>query len=313
MTAPGECRRALIVAGPAEYLALRELLAAAAMPPWELLHADSFERARFVVQHGGCDLVLVDESLYRPDDPGGLSWLAADEAPVLLLADMAPEEAAVALRAGVCQWLPRRLALGHPPLLEAGLAQAARLADRLRSARRTAEAPSDYRRHVTRLVELLWASAPLDPRTGWLSQRHLLERLQEEAARTARHGTPLSVVLGEVYAGTGGAVFPAGESPLAAWTAERIAHAKRRCDVIGHYGPHGFLLLLPSTSEAGAVAFCGRLRDALCDAPPGTAPPVVAAFGITSSAADLTPKGLLRRAEERLEQARSKSGGEDAS
>jgi PleD family two-component response regulator len=44
---------------------------------------------------------------------------------------------------------------------------------------------------------MLWQASPTAGRTRWFSQRHMMERLEEEVARADRHGTPLSVILGE--------------------------------------------------------------------------------------------------------------------
>ena len=49
--------------------------------------------------------------------------------------------------------------------------------------------------------------------------------------------------------------------------AERIGQEKRRCDVAGQYGLHGFMMLLPQSSELEARGACNRLR-ALLDHPP---------------------------------------------
>ncbi len=289
MTAARENRRVLIVAVEARQLALRELFAAGWLPGWEPVPADGFEQARFLLQHDAADVVLVDESLFLVDERDGLAWLGGrQEAPVVLLADLSAAAAAAALQSGVSHWLPRRSVLECPALLAAVLDQAARLVASRRAARRAADALREARRQVDRLVGRLWASAPLDGRTGWFTQRHMLERLHEEVARTARHGTPFTVVLGEVRAGPGQAVAPGDESPLATWSAERINRARRRCDVVGHYGPHGFMLLLPGTREFGAASFCRRLRAALLEAGPLG---VHAAFGTAACAAEgLSPQ-----------------------
>ena len=90
------------------------------------------------------------------------------------------------------------------------------------------------------------------------------------------------------------------------WAAERLTRDKRRCDVLGRYGPHGFMLLLTGAGEAGAAAFCRRLERALREAAEGEGVPLTACFGVAAcSAPSATPQGLLRRAEERLEAARA--------
>ncbi|HZT80145.1 MAG TPA: diguanylate cyclase, partial [Gemmataceae bacterium] len=175
-----------------------------------------------------------------------------------------------------------------------------------RRARLAGEALHECRRQVSRLVGLLWEASPVDGRARWFTQRHMLERLHEEVSRAERHGTLLSVVLGEVETERGA---PGRDAPqLAAWTAEQITRAKRRADVAGQYGAHGFLLLLGHTSEAGAATCCERLRECLQESPPpaGLRGPLRVHFGIAGYSPEVaTSQGLLGRAEERLELARA--------
>jgi diguanylate cyclase (GGDEF)-like protein len=308
-----ERRRVLIAAAPEERAALAAPFARGQVEGWEAGEAESFEQARFLLQHDACDVLLVDHSLYRPEDVDGLEWLARQQQPpVAYLAGADPAALAAVLERGAGPWLPRELALAHPALLATVLNQAAARGERRRNHRRLGEALQECRRQVRQLVTLLWTLSPTEGHPRWFTQRHMMERLQEEIARTQRHGTPLSVVLGEVRAG-GDARSPADAPQVAAWTAERIAHCKRRTDVAGQYGPNGFILLLAHTPAAGAAVCCRRLRGVLEEGsvpsavPPG---PVTAFFGISSyDAAHANAKSLLGRAEERLERARGDGSG----
>jgi diguanylate cyclase (GGDEF)-like protein len=137
----------------------------------------------------------------------------------------------------------------------------------------------------------------------------MLERLQEEIARSARHGTHFSVVLGEFHTTEARALPVPEEAVLAAWTAEQIRRSKRRCDVVGQYGPHGFMLLLANTSETGAVTLCRRLQASLHQSPASGGPAPLASFGVATCADPAaTLQGLLSRAEERLERAKANQG-----
>jgi diguanylate cyclase (GGDEF)-like protein len=304
MTANLPFRRVLVAASAAACPALRQPFAAEPLAGWQVLEADTWERAQFVLGYEACDVLLVDESLAPHGDVEDFTALAGRrEVPAVALTGPDPEAATAALAGGADLWLPREPALGHPPLLAAGLAHAAGRGDLRRRLRLTGTSLQETRRHVGRLVDLLWHHAPHDPRTRWFTHRHMLERLQEEIARTARHGTPFSLVLGEVRRRG-----EAGEEPsaqLTAWAAERIGRVKRRCDVAGQYGPHGFMLLLVNTPEAGAATFCRRLEKSLEQAAATEAVSLVPAFGIAVCAGpEATPQGLLRRAEEHLESAK---------
>jgi GGDEF domain-containing protein len=299
-------RRLLLVADAGELATLRAV-ADGGLPGWEVVVADSFEQARFAQQLNPCDAVLLDGGLYRDAaDRDGLSWLATPPAaPILLLADAPAAVVREALHGGADQWLERRQALAHPPLLHAVLGQVARLAD-LRRRLCTAHRPlGRCRRLVNRLVGLLWQTLPADGPVNWFTQRHMLERLHEEVARSQRHGQPLSLVLGEVRrapAPAGRRRAPAGA--VSSWTAAQVSRAKRCGDVAGQYGPHGFMLLLPHTTDAGAARCCQRLRPLL--RPPSDAglPPLRVVFGIATHVPGSAARTLLRQAEDRLDQAR---------
>jgi diguanylate cyclase (GGDEF)-like protein len=308
MSADFEGRRVLVIGSDESRRPLRELFAYKWLDEWEALEADGFSQARFLLQHERCDALLVDESVYLTDDAMGLAWLAAQQcAPVLLLASANAELATAALERGANHWLPRGLALSHPPLLSAALHQVVRLGDLRRRARLTGEALRDCRKQVSRLVGLLWDASPTDARTRWATQRHLMERLEEEVARSDRHGTPLAVVLGEVEVEWESEPSHDAQT-LSSWTAERICRTKRRQDVAGQYGAHGFMLLLGHTTQAGAVMCCRRLQSVLQHGPVSQKElrgPIRTHFGVAGYSEEAnTAPALLSRAETRLEQAR---------
>jgi GGDEF domain-containing protein len=300
-----ERRRVLVAARAADEETLSPLFASSALAGWEPVEADSFHRARFTLQHTACDVLLIDEGLYGAEGPEGLAWVARQkEAPMVFLAGGGAEVCALAYERGASICVPRRAALDHPPLLAAALKRAAQEGERVRSHRRTRESLHQSRRQMDRLVGLLWRSVPIDPQTQWCSQRHVLERLQEEVARSGRHGTSLTVAVGEVQAGAEEPAADAGQ-----WVAERLNRVKRRCDVVGQYGLQGFLLLMVQTLPDGAVACCRRLQRALEQPalpPVGPRGPVRACFGVAGYSAEAaTPQALLRAAEEHLEAAKA--------
>jgi diguanylate cyclase (GGDEF)-like protein len=276
---------------------------------WEVLEADSLERARFLSQHNACDALLVDESLQAHQAAEGLAWLVKiSKAPVVYLSGGQPELAAAAFAEGVTQWMPRELALAHPGVLDALIRRAILGAGLVTRARQAADELRECRRQANRLVSLLWETSTGEVRTRWFSQRQMMERFHEEVARSERHGSALTLVLGELHAGDAGA--DAG-SLLETWSAEQITRTKRRADVAGQYGPNGFMLLLVHTAEPGANAFCQRLQ-CLLEQTAGTAsgPPVssrahfgMAGYGSTA----YTPKIMLSRAEETLEQVKNRA------
>jgi PleD family two-component response regulator len=317
-------RRVAVVARGEQAVALCDLFRAAPLQPWEPFLADSCEHARFLIQMSACDVLVADQSIIE-SDRACLGWLTArPEVPVLFVSEGEPDVIAQALTQGVRQWLPRPITLSSPALLAAALGQAVLDSVTAQRARRTNDQLCECRSQVTRLVNLLWDATPIEGRPRWFSQRYMLERLQEEVCRSARHGGPLSVVLGEVWLGhdSGRSRFRGplrGESPTATqiscWTAERVNRAKRGCDVAGQYGPQGFMLLLPHTPPEGAAHVYRRLQGLLEDTPPLGAPALsrlMSCFGIAGFAPEArSSRRLLRQAEEQLEQARTARLGDE--
>ena len=294
--------------------ALQAQFDAGLFPGWDAVEADGLERARFMLQMEPCDVLVLDADLYRTAATDALSWLGGpDQTPVLFLADVTPGLVVEALSQGADHWLPRDLALSCPALLAATLQTAAHLADLRRRARRAGETLADCRRQVSRLVSLLWEATPAEGRHGWFNQRHMLERLDEEVARTRRHGGAFTVVLGEVRGGRreqdfGGRDAPpgdvdrgagdAGQAPLRRGGAVRAARL--------HAAAAGGDGRWARSAAAGGCKRCWRSRRPLEETP---LPPVQACFGAAPSRrSSATVKALLRQAEERLDRAKSGVG-----
>lgn len=303
MTGTSNRHRVALVAGTEQAAALLALFAADELRDWHAFRADGCEHARFLIQMDACDVVLADDSGLGSDCEASLSSLTIrSDVPVLLISDNDPQRVIRALSRGVCQWLPRPLVLDSPSLLAAALQHAVGGCVQLQQAVRTGEALRDCRGQVTRLVNLLWEASPVRGRPRWYNQRTMLERLHEEVTRTERHGSPLSLVLGEVRIREDGAATVDG--PLHEWTVERISRSKRAADVAGQYGPGGFMLVLPHTRPEGAATYCRRLQSLLEEAPASIALEagrVHARLALAGhSASARTPQSLLRQAEEQL-------------
>jgi diguanylate cyclase (GGDEF)-like protein len=296
-------RRVLVVADSPE-AALPRLFDAEPLAHYEPVPAESLSAAHFALQHNPCDLLLIDEPVYRREGAEPFAWLARrHRLPSVVLTEPTPEAARLAYRHGAGVWLPRGLALEAPELLATALERAGGAAEVQRGARKADESLRMSRRQVDRLVALLWRTLPLDVERRWLSQRHMLERLQEEVSRTQRYGIDLTVALGEVEADE--EAWTSSGVAVGDWTADRVARGKRRCDVAGQYGLRGFILLLVNTPPCGGEVCCRRLQTALEDGAPGPGPLRVS-FGMASLSADPgNAESLLRTAEDRLEAAKA--------
>jgi len=111
----------------------------------------------------------------------------------------------------------------------------------------------------------LSALADRDPLTGLMNRRAFLERVEEESRRTARHPTPLSLLLLDVdhlkdLNDRGG--HSAGDAALVA-VAAAIQISCRSIDVAARWGGDEFAVLLPSTSVDDARGVAARIQDTL--------------------------------------------------
>jgi hypothetical protein len=289
-------RRLLLIAGEPLRSTWRGLLPA----EWEVGLAANVEHARLVQRVGACDAVLLSsERLHAGDRETADRLFIKDGSPVVLVAERPDERVLNAIRAGAV-WLPAEAAREQPALLLAVLEQAMTRAaspDRLTRG-------CHCQARVDRLLDLLWQAAPGTVPGPWFSQRHMLERLDEEVARTQRDGAPLSVILGEVCPGEGEPADPERIARLHEWAAFQIGKGKRRCDVAGQYGLDGFMLVLPRATPEQAKGACRRLRTVLAHPPQGL-PAVRITFGHAGIPGDRPNISvLLSRAEQRLEDSR---------
>jgi diguanylate cyclase (GGDEF)-like protein len=107
--------------------------------------------------------------------------------------------------------------------------------------------------------------ADTDELTSLPNRRAFKEALMHEIQRAKRYGTPLSLTLFDLdhfkqVNDTHG--HPAGDRVLVA-AARAVERNLRESDVFARVGGEEFVVLLPNTSEEGAVDFAERLRAAL--------------------------------------------------
>jgi len=172
---------------------------------------------------------------------------------------------------------------------------------------------------LARLKEL----ASRDELTGLHNRRHLMETLEAQQERAARHGEPFALCIVDldlfkhVNDAHGHGV---GDEVLRAFS-ERIRSLMRRMDVIGRgeidstfgrYGGEEFLLLLPYAVTSNACSCIERLRYAMHARPFETsAGPLAITFsaGVAQYRAGESIADLINRADEALY--RAKMSGRD--
>jgi len=151
--------------------------------------------------------------------------------------------------------------------------------------------------------------ADLDPLTGLANHGRFWFSLEREAARAARYGRALSVVMMDLdffksWNDRNGHL--AGDAALAR-AACLVAERSRLSDTAARYGGDEFALVLPETVRAGALTVAEKIRAALeADAPPGAA--LTLSAGVATAPEDgRTAAELIRAADARLYAA--KAGG----
>jgi diguanylate cyclase (GGDEF)-like protein len=138
--------------------------------------------------------------------------------------------------------------------------------------------------HVERLLRELDAAARTDRLTGLANRRALDEDHRREAARAARTGEPLALVLidlnrfkeiNDLYG------HAAGDAALVS-VAESMRRVLRGTDFAARVGGDEFALLLPNTDAEGAIAIARRLAE-LAARPAAGATAVGLSFGVAIS------------------------------
>ncbi|NTV95538.1 MAG: diguanylate cyclase [Thiobacillus sp.] len=139
-----------------------------------------------------------------------------------------------------------------------------------------------------------------DSVTGLANRRRMEARIQEELLRSRRFGKPFAVILADIdhfkrvndeYG------HDLGDSVLRA-VAGLLAREVRDCDLAARWGGEEFVVLLPETTLATAIAVAERLRAGLAGlglAQPAW--PVTASFGVAVYVAEEDGPGLIRRAD----------------
>lgn len=108
-----------------------------------------------------------------------------------------------------------------------------------------------------------------DPLTGAFSARYLIQRLVEEFERARRTGAPVSMLwidldrFKQVNQSVGRA---AGDQVLASF-AERTRQVVRRYDVLVRRAGEEFVLLMPGTAMADAIAMASRIKEVTASLP----------------------------------------------
>jgi diguanylate cyclase (GGDEF)-like protein len=154
---------------------------------------------------------------------------------------------------------------------------------------------------VESLAQEVYKMALLDPLTGLFNRRYIEQRLEDEIARSQRHGRPLSVImfdLDEFKQVNDTYGHGAGDALLKAF-AEKLSKATRGSDASARYGGDEFLVVLPECKPENVQHVLKRLEGIRVEIE-GRALPIALSAGWAELLSGEAAKDLLARADAAL-------------
>lgn len=159
--------------------------------------------------------------------------------------------------------------------------------------------------------QVIYRLSIMDALTEVYNKRYLMEFLDRELVRSARHNRPLSVVILDLdhFKSINDQHGHLGGDYTLRELASRIKKTVRKDELFARYGGEEFIIVLPETDTAGAVAFAERVRNLIAETPfeyEGVQFTVTASLGVASCHGDphMTTTRLLQLADEKLYQAK---------
>lgn len=152
----------------------------------------------------------------------------------------------------------------------------------------------------------------IDALTDIHNKRYLLEFLDRELARSNRYGRPLALVMLDIdrFKAINDELGHLGGDFTLRELAARIKGSVRKEELFARYGGEEFAVVLPETTTEGAVTFAERIRKVVESQPfhyEDKTFQVTISVGVTCTIGEdtLTPRDLIRMADEKLYQAKS--------
>ncbi len=157
------------------------------------------------------------------------------------------------------------------------------------------------------LLRLLAQRAQIDGLTGLWNRAHFDRRWQDEHSRAARHDHAISLAMIDIdhfKSVNDGFGHPAGDDVLQG-LAKVLRRELRQEDVACRYGGEEFVVIMPDTRFADAVATCERLREAVASIqwPRHPERPVTISIGVVGSdwgTQTLSAEAWVERADQNL-------------
>ncbi|MEJ7801445.1 MAG: sensor domain-containing diguanylate cyclase [Ilumatobacter sp.] len=165
----------------------------------------------------------------------------------------------------------------------------------------------DYQDRLEEQMAIVARQSLTDSVTALPNRRALTERLDLEAARTKRHGSPLAVAMIDVddfkqYNDTYG--HAAGDTALRE-VSDSLRSEGRASDLVGRWGGEEFVAILPETDTEGAMLLAERFRRAV-EVGTATRTPLTVSVGVANSSGDhVDVDALVVAADEALYRAKA--------
>ncbi|MDO6442933.1 diguanylate cyclase [Marinobacter sp. 2_MG-2023] len=169
-----------------------------------------------------------------------------------------------------------------------------------------AEIKSAYRK-LQNSSQALTKLATTDPLTGAFNRRHFEERVEVEASRTLRHGTPLSLIIFDIdYFKKINDRFGhhSGDEVLVRLT-ELTLQNLRASDVLARWGGEEFIILLPQSDAKEAQKVAEKLRLSMAEQVFGEVGHLTCSFGVAEVVPGAPLTSWVNRADQALYQAKN--------
>lgn len=159
--------------------------------------------------------------------------------------------------------------------------------------------------HKVRLLSLT------DEFTGLPNRRAFMRRLQDELGRAQRYGTPLALVLIDLdeFKSINDAHGHNGGDEVLRHYANQVLTILRHHDMVARYGGEEFAVMLPNTTEGGAIAAMDkarqRARELVCQFGDKAIKLPTFSAGVAMYQAGESPNDLIERADRALYAAKS--------
>lgn len=179
----------------------------------------------------------------------------------------------------------------------------------LRQLERITRISDRYQKMLQDLNTELKRASTHDHLTALANRRLMVDRLAEEVGRAQRTGRPFSVAICDIdyfkaINDTHG--HAAGDAVLVAFS-RTVGTQLREYDLMARWGGEEFLIVLPETALAEALAISERLRASILSMAvdvSGTQVTVTASFGLAEFRADEDVRETLKRADDALYRAK---------